>query len=270
MTFRAMPVLVFLATLSGCSLLNPFSGEEPSEAMANHPEEKSKEVDRLGQLELRNAKLWTRIDELENQLARQNESLALLEQSLNLGIKPAHLQKKAAPAAMSDAPAAQAPNTQQQGAKAASGEPAPPMDSKEDEHVFPAKAPADPQFESMFAEAHEMYLAGRFGPAILKLADLERIYGAQMAGGIHVYWVGRCWLALKEFATARSRLEDYIKASPKSPYLGRAKVDLAKAEHGAGLTQTAVRRLQEVIHQHPYEDAAELARHELDQIKRAL
>jgi TolA-binding protein len=251
-------------------MLNPFSQGEPSEAVSPQSDERSKEVDRLGQIELRNAKLWTRIDELENQLARQHESLALLEQSLNLGIKPAHLQKKAAPAVHQDLPIEQAPLPELQKPRPTSVEQAPAEVSRDDEHAFPSKAPADPQFESMFAEAHEMYLAGRFGPAILKLADLERTFGAQMAGGIHVYWVGRCWLALKEFATARSRLEEYIKSSPKSPYLGRAKVDLAKAEHGAGLTQTAVRRLQEVMQQHPYEDAAELARHELDQIKRAL
>ncbi len=282
---NSLLALLVLTFNTSCMSWMPFSGNrEESEAKDLNAEPSPPKVEansKLEQLELKNAKLWTRLDELEEGVARQREQIAVLEQGLNLGIKPMQLSQKPLPP-RTPSPSNNAQTTPQGTTPAApanaavavaSGQSQPASNNagpSSESFKFTKDEPASPEYEQMFAKAHEKYLAGRFGPAIVDLSDMEKKFGQTMAGGIHVYWIGRCWLALKEYSTARSRLEEFLKSNAQSPYVARANVDLAKAEYGAGLNQTALKRLQTIIEKHPYEDAAELARYELEQMKRSL
>jgi len=57
---------------------------------------------------------------------------------------------------------------------------------------------------------------------------------------------------------------------PTSPHADRAQIDLAKSEAGLGMRNQAVKRLSDLIKNKPDSDVAEIAKFELDKIKRSL
>jgi TolA-binding protein len=126
------------------------------------------------------------------------------------------------------------------------------------------------KYQAALASAHDHFRAGRYGRAIVEYSDIDKVYGDRVEGGMPLYWIARCWINLKEYNTARQQLADFLKQNPGSPWSPRAKLELARVEWKLGLGETALQRFREIIQQHPYEDAAEMAKMELQNLDKSL
>lgn len=207
--------------------------------------------------ELKLAKLWARVDELEEEQLRQKERVRVLEKGLTLGLVPEELKpKREAPP---PAPPAQEPPKAPEAAAAKAPE-SPPAVSPEEES----------RYQAALASAHDHFRAGRYGRAIVEYSDIVKSFGDRIDRGMSKYWVAKCWINLKEYNTARQHLGDFLKESPESPWVPRAKLELARVEWKLGLSETALQRFRDVIQQHPYEDAAEMAKMELQNLDKTL
>jgi TolA-binding protein len=224
------------------------------------------------ELELKLAKTWARVDELEEEQYRQKEKLRVLEKGLTLGLLPEELEheeaapKKKAPAVELEAVAAvDADKGAKEGkdAEAKAAEPAgatAPLTKEEEEETY----------QKMLASAQDQYRAGKYGRAIVEFSEMGKTFGKRTAGGLHLYWIAKSWIGLKEYTTARQHLQEFMTEYPASPWIPRAKLDLAKVEWKLGLQETAIQRFKEIIQTHPYEDAAEMAKMELSNLDKSL
>lgn len=216
--------------------------------------------------ELKLAKLWARVDELEEEQLRQKERVRVIEKGLTLGLVPEELKTK---------PEAAAPKVHEPKIEAK-------PEAKLDVKVEPkAEAPAaviapamskeeKDRYQTALASAHDHYRAGRYGRAIVEYSDIAKVFGEKVDGGMHLYWVARCWINLKEYNTARQQLVDFLKEYPGSAWAPRGKLELARVEWKLGLGETALQRFRDIIQQHPYEDAAEMAKMELQNLDKTL
>lgn len=207
--------------------------------------------------ELREAKLFARIDELEEQQKRQKERMVVLERGLVTGLVPEELKDKSAakaPAKTDDAkPTHSAPVTQaSKGAPVAAAAPG-----------APTKVSDDAELKKRQIVAQEHFKNGRYGKSIVEYTSIGKDFGDNADQGSHVFWIGRSWAGLRDYQNARAALLEFINGHAQSPLIPRAKLELARAESRLGLKETAVKRLRDVIQSHPNEDAAEMAKMEL-------
>jgi TolA-binding protein len=216
----------------------------------------------IEEYELKLARLWARVDEMEEEQYRQKEKIRVLEKGATLGLVPEELKKPQA------APPPPAPTPKQP------VEPPPPAEAeaKAPPESGPKGLAADEQarYKEMLAAAHDQYRAGRYGRAVVEFDKLGKEFGDDVSGGMHRYWIAKSWAALKEYNTARQILSDLIADLPTSPWVPRAKLELARVEWRLGLQDTALKRFRDVIDHHPYEDAAEMAKMELEALDKKL
>lgn len=238
-----------------------FFGSSEAKKSATKPATKSVAVD---EHELKLAKLWARVDELEEEQLRQKERVRVLEKGLTLGLVPEELKTKKV-AAVPPPPVAlvvKAPSAPKAVEAEGKDEPlaASPALSKDDQD----------RYQAALASAHDHFRAGRYGRAIVEYSDIGKNFGDKVDGGMSQYWVARCWINLKEYNTARQHLVEFLKEHPSSPWMPRAKLELGRVEWKLGLAETALQRFRDVIQQHPYEDAAEMAKMELQNLDKQL
>jgi TolA-binding protein len=122
----------------------------------------------------------------------------------------------------------------------------------------------------MLAAAHDQFRAGRYGRAIVEFDEIGKVFGDRADQGMHRYWIARSWMALKEYNTARQILTDFIQEYPTGPWAPRSELELARVEWRLGLQETALKRFRDIIQKHPYEDAAEMAKMELQNLDKSL
>jgi TolA-binding protein len=221
--------------------------------------------------ELKLAKLWARVDEMEEQQARLKEKVRVLEKGFMLGLVPEELKGGAAggSSAPPKAPAKQEPVdlsveleplAQKEPPKPQPGKPAPgKLSSTEQE-----------EYQKLAGSAHDQFRAGRYGRAIVEYSEVGKKFGDAVEGGAHRFWIAKSWAALKELNTAKQGFLEFVEQFPTSPWAPRAKLELARVEWRLGLRDTAVKRLHDIIEKHPYEDAAEMAKMEIEQLDKSL
>lgn len=226
--------------------------------------------------ELKLARLWSRVDDLEEQNLRNKERIRVLEKGITLGLVPEELKnggKKVAPIVKEPlyeshdpAPKAVKAAVSAEPANEAKEEKAEPHDkgaggmSKEDEG----------RYQAALASANELYRSGRYGRAIVEFDKIGKDFAGKAEGGMHKYWIGKCWANLKEFNTARQILVDFLTENASSPWIPRGKLELARVEWKLGLQDTSLQRFKEIIQAYPNEDAAEMAKMELDNLGKTL
>lgn len=241
-------------------------------------------------LELKLARLWTRVDELENKQIRQQEKIELLERGIMLGLVPEELKKERAASngsmdnggsrgrderssqnrrvpspRRSRAPAEGRANVQavEEDKSAGGGQHGTAQPQKRSQEQ-------NEEYKNILAKAHDLYRQGRYGRAIVQFSKLGKKFEDADRGAMHIYWIAKCWKELKEYETARKHYTDFIEQHPSSPWVPRAKFDLAKTEWQMGYQETAVSRFRTLIENHPYEDAAEMAKMELKRLEQSL
>lgn len=302
--------LMSLGTTAGCSLLPWGSNDEleseeadttatPSTSSAKKGNDKGKPIagpvtppePTLAELSLKQAKLWARVDELENMLHEQRERSDLLEQGLMLGMVPEELKRRKK--------GRQAPRPHPEHPKVEGHPSPPPPPATILEHPTSATPPPNAESESTTVSppiagtptptgastpstqedeaytarlkaAQEHFDSQRYGRAIAEFSALAKDFPVRMQDGSHLYWIALSWGRLKEFETARTQFGEFIQGHPQSPWSARAKLELARIEIQSGLREKGLQRLQDVIRDHPGADAAEMAKMELKDMQKAL
>lgn len=277
---RYLIILISAVLLSGCSTLKFWEDEEPApEAKAEKDEHKpipEMSSSLTEEQELKMAKLWARVDELEEETFRQKERIRVLEKGITLGLVPEELkkggkEKKAKDdqaevieplhAAIEEAKSdAHGKHDKKEKKEAKAEKPAAPALSKEEQD----------KFQSMLAAAQEQYRAGRYGRAIVEYDALGKAFGDNVEGGMHLFWIAKSWSNLKENNTSRQLFADFLKDHPTSPWAARAQLELGRVEWKLGLQETALKRFRDLIQQHPHEDASEMARMEIETLDKSL
>ena len=255
--------------------------------------------------DLKLAKLWARVDELEEEQYRQKERLVILEKGMTLGLVPEELRyperakspkadpkRKVSPTVSlsSDAADKNAESVAASTKPVADPEPkiaAEKVEKKVAAEATQAESDAEPEddeqqqgdfsskeekaaYQAALATAHDSYRAGRYGRAIVEYSAIGKKFGDGVSGAMHLYWVAKCWSNLKEYSTSKQLLGDFIKKHSDSPWVPRAMLELGRVEWQLGMRETALASFRAVIQKHPYADAAEMAKMELDTLDKKL
>lgn len=299
MKFYGLPKMLLVAALglpASCAMLfdenDSESNGEPVQKSADKEHAKAPDASAKAtpaakppsESELKIAKLWARVDELEESQQRMREKLRVLEKGFTLGLIPeelkAHDKEKGAPkskgsgigdggtpghitGAIEIKPLHGKGADDQHGTVGGGGT----NDTKEKPNEQLAKEVSpetDEEYQKMLAGATDQFRAGRYGRAIVEFDAIGKKFGDNAHQGMHRFWIAKSWAALKDYDTARRRFNELISSMPQSPWIPRAKLELARVEWRLGMSDSAVKRLKEVIEQHPHEDAAEMAKMELE------
>ena len=301
---RTVLVLTLALTLAGCGLFGEGSVNEPTaeaKAEADSKAAAAKAATLKDEQELKLARLWARVDELEEEQARSKERLAIVEKGVILGILPEELRRpeqakkgksKGSGATKEPAKATAKDNTKKasevdetaasQGAAHPQDDSAKPVVSQTSQGKPKAATAPEPKtpsglnqedadaYQKALAIATDLFRSGRYGAAVVEYSDIGKRFGDQVGGGMHIYWTAKCWANLKEYNTARQLLTEFLQDHAKSPWVPRAKFELGRIEWQLGMQETALRRFRDIIQQHPYEDAAEMAKMELQTLDKKL
>jgi TolA-binding protein len=235
------------------------------------------------QISLAQARTVERMAEIEAELRQQKEQIKLLEQGLLTGIAPDDLKRSSGKKI--DKASQHASNVHSEvdenidvalGVVTSSPLSQPVLDSD-----LLAKANGDGenpdlkltnmgQFESLLAKAKGKYQSSDFSGSLADFADLSRRYGENFQEGVLRFWLGKCYLGLKEYATARQEFEAYISRAPKSSQVAEARLELSRVLLKLGLNERARNELKKVISDFEGQEAAEVAAHELGTLQGAL
>jgi TolA-binding protein len=212
--------------------------------------------------EQRLAKLWSRVDELDDQVQKQKQRIAVLEKGLLLGIIPDELRNpgdksshEKKPHKVISEPASPIP--------LASAEPV----SEQSLSESSAKREPEQDTEKMLLEAQQFFERGQYGRAIALYSAVDDNKHEDMS---HRYWIGLSWFRLKEFDTAQREFNELLSRAPTSPWAPRTRYYLAQVDLELGLKEKALDKLQKIIEEYPNEDAAQMARASIDKMEKNL
>lgn len=214
------------------------------------------------ELELKLAKLWAKVDELEQQLVDQRQKVRILEKGLMLGIIPEELKNDAEVALRNQAEQRSDPVLIEKANHSQQKEDLPPASNNLQEKVASA---TQPNRDEILRDAQGAFEQGRYGRAIALYSQLQG-----EPGNSQDYWIALSWFRLKEYESAHKHFTDFIHANPESPWIARAKYHLARVEYELGYRERAVSQMREVINSYPNEDAAQMARSSIQSWERSL
>ena len=297
---RSLLVVAYLVVFSSCSLnFWPFDGGKTSEPVSadddakpekdavteskrKHPKKDFASTSAVSDVELKQARMWNRMDELEDDLKTQRERIKLLEQGLLTGIAPEELKRQPAPKQKKisvkehglDTPVVEAA-PRKRPAKLTDEEAAmkPVLDLPDQvtaESGAESTASSPDGYKVRLQMAKDYYQASRFGMAVAELAQISREFGADIGDGEARYWLGRSYLGLKEYGTAKSELEGFIAAHPQSEYVPNARLELGRCLIGLNLRDRARNEFAKIAKEYEGQDPGDIAAAELRSLKGAL
>lgn len=240
MTLKSISLASLVTVAGGCQFggHNTDANTWPVEQDENTPRGISSSI---SELELKQARLWAKIDEIERIVLRQNQKLQILEQ----GFKMKELG--ATPTTVTPA--------------VAGGSPPPYKDTSSAATISSA---VQENFEGILQEGKRNYSAGRFSQAILLFSRAQRVFPPEVAKGQAAFWLARCWYELKEFAMAKKLLAGVLKKGKSTAKIAvHAKLWLAKVELKSGRRDKALDLLNRIVStEHPsstdFKEASEL------------
>lgn len=216
--------------------------------------------------ELRMAKLWARVDELETRVIQQQEKISLLERGLMLGIVPSELQSDR----QKESPPSQQEDIREdtQATKIIDLEDDDPGENAQRSSTNRRLSDAD--YRRLLAEAQSYFNQGNYGQAIASYQKIAKDYPAKIDQGQHHYWIGMSWYYLKEDELAEESLRTLAEEYPASPWIAQSRFYLAKIDLRRGYRQRALSQFRQIIEDFPGRDIEEMARFELDKLKETL
>jgi TolA-binding protein len=206
-----------------------------------------------GSTELKIARLWTRLDELEIKVKTQAEKIKLLEKGLMLGVIPEELLEGKL-------------NLQIDQSEAIDLQPSSPNSPP------PVATPPKPQenvppYSELLTEAQAAFDSGRYGKAIALFDRIAAVYPDHIAEGQHLYWIGLSWFQLKEYLEATQTFGKLLNQYPNSKWLPRTHYYMAKIAIEKGQLRKALEELRFVVETYPASDIAEMASLEINLLK---
>lgn len=282
---RMSSIILCAISFASCSLnFWPFDGGKTSEPVATSDDGKGTEgtpaspghrskganstASAVTDVELKQARMWNRIDELEDDLKAQRERIKLLEQGLLTGIPPEELKQQPVkkPKKLAVKHVENKGTHDEEAMK-------PVLD-------LPDKVTADSNAETTASEpdsyrvriqvAKDYYQASRFGMAVAELAQITKDFGAKAGDGEARYWLGRSYLGLKEYATAKSELEGFIAAHDQSEFVPNARLELGRCLVGLNLRDRARNEFAKIAKEYEGKDPGDIAAAELRSLKGTL
>lgn len=220
-------------------------------------------------MELKQAKLWARVDALEEQASRQRERMRVIEKGLMLGLIPEELKDDAKPKSKAvhanHDVSAKAHSSSKDKSKAEKS-PAPVAVAAAAEK----SGEVSPAFEERMAAAQDFFRAGRYGRAIAEYSSIGKEFKQLDRNGSHQFWIALSWLNLKEMNAAQQNFESFLTEYPGSPWAVRAHFYLARVETQMGMREKSLQRLRRIISEFPNEDVAEMAKMEISNMGKTL
>ncbi len=218
------PKQIRIAVLSICALY--FSGcvslqdkvpekknETPPTTSEATDENLSAEKNALHELELKQARLWSRIDELEGLVLKQQQRVRILEQAILIDTNGKKSEKNL------EAPSEKKPRPTNEG----------PI--KEHSQVLPQQS----SFQNQLQYAQDLFSKQQWDKAFLAFSKLDRETDFSVSQGEPLYWLARCWLQMKELQTSKELFARFLEMSPQHPLVSSARayseeVELALSE----------------------------------------
>ena len=243
-------------------------------AHSSSVEAKLSRTSTVDDLQHKQALMWARISDLEDQLQEEKAKVELLQKKQRTGLdfrpkkrveedesdfskpgKPRHVEKVSTPVKLSDDYSKIEKNIVQE--------------SSELEKKKKTKQGAEEKRAQTLAKAQDLYRSGSFGASIAELERGIKDY-EDNEDGICTFWIARNWMSLKEYQTASAHLEDFSKKFAQSSYIPRAKLELARAQNQLGMRSKALQSYQDIIKKYGGQESAEMAQLELEKLKRNL
>jgi TolA-binding protein len=285
--FYVVLIMLVTGSIYSCSGESPKTLEEPvaknSEASvaasADVPMDGQKAKDALkvsDEVFLQQARLMSRMGEIEDELKRQREKIRLLEQGLLTGIAPDGLKKsshdhgqklkteKSAHLDDVEGQVLSAPIIDELNLKVAESHSA---DSNTDDSNSDVN---HSRLNDKFRLVQDLYQASRFGVAISELAAISRQFGENAGEGKLRVWLGKSYARLREFSTARVELEAYLKGWPSGSDVADVRLELAKVYAGLGLKERARGELRQVMKDFPGQESSDIASAEFSKMQGGL
>jgi TolA-binding protein len=263
-----MRALIFIGfLLTACAGYAPFADEENSEIQSAAPVAAAQPAPvpapmmaPASDLELRLAKLWARVDDLENQQIRQKERMKLLEKGLMLGIIPEELKmEKAGKHESAKKPEPEAMETP------ASLQALPPAVAANTE-----KSHDIAEYQRLLRSAQEKFNAANYGQAIVQFNEIGEKFDESLTEGSHNYWIGLSWFYLKEMQLAEAGFKKLIDHFNHNSWVPYARFYMAKIDQNRGLSGRARDQFKLLIDEYPNQDLGEMARMEIDRMREKL
>lgn len=203
---------------------------------------------------LQKARMVARLNDLEAKVNEQSQKIRVLEKAVKLGIIPEEMKTDKTHSNQLLADYAGEDST---------------LDSQSKNDL---KRPESRKGELKkdMSEANALFTKGEYGKAFVAFQKIDQKYSESDKQGESLYWMGRCWFALKEYQTAKQYFKDMIRSNPASTRVGQAKVLIAQSEMKLGLNEEALATLRDIIREHPEGNASEEARKILSQLKDSL
>lgn len=263
--------------LSSCSSLNFWSSSDPvkSEESATK-QSKSNISSSVSDVELKQARIWNRLDDLEDEVKVQRERIKLLEQGLLTGIAPEELKREVPTQKIKKITIHDSPRTAKMKLAEKDDDTDAPslkpildlpdhvtVDQKSEDN--PANSPDS--YRVRIQVAKDYYQASRFGMAVAELAQISRSFGANAGDGEAKYWLGRSYLGLKEYGTAKGELEGFIAKYPQSELAPSARLELGRCLVGMNLRDRARKEFAKIAKEYEGQETADIAAAELRSLK---
>lgn len=265
----AMRTLIILSLLLTACVAdyNPFANEPTDEIKATSAGASAPALNTTpmpaaaSDMELRLAKLWARVDDLENQQIRQKERMKLLEKGLMLGIVPEELKN--------DRPSKRAHEKK--------------PEHEDDEPPASLEATAPPplpatteknrdlaEYQRRLRAAQEKFNGASYGQAIVQYSEIGEVFDDSLTEGSHNYWIGLSWFYLKEMQLAEQSFKKLVDQFNHNSWVPYARFYLAKVDLNRGLSGRARDQFKLLIDEYPNQDLGEMARMEIDRMREKL
>lgn len=242
--------------------------EDPEKAAAVlHVEKDGDFVDGLTpkEMELKQAKMWARMDEIQNELRMHRARIKVLEKGMKLGIVPDELltgQYK-----IEQEPVRRIKKSSAKPKPSSKSQKVAMMNLREDKMQ---KQGSEEDYRKLFTEGESHFRAGHYGKAIAAFERIGRDFKAFDKNNSHRFWVALSWYKLKDLQVSKDEFDSFIKGAAGSPWIPRAKYYSAKIQFELGMTKTALESFQNLVKTYPYDDTSEMAKMEIERIERSL
>lgn len=242
-------------------------GQQPNKPASTSPTALTTE-----ELELKMARLWARVDQLEIKVVQQEERMSLLQRGLTLGIVPEKLKQFQQGVGQSSLASPQEMTEMQASPTASINlEEELEVDEPQSQVVAPKRDEqsrySDADFRRMIRDAQALFNQGKYGQAIAAYQQIHKEFPDRTRHGQHLYWIGLSWYYLKEDKFAVENLKELVEKFPSSPWMGKARFYLAKIDLRQGYRQKALSQFQKLIEDFPGKDIEEMARFEVQQLE---
>ena len=265
-------LLTIMSLSTSCQTINNWFKGEEEEPQKEETQKAEEDTSALAEkniypltnreLELRLAKLWARVDQMEKLVLRLKERGELLERGMMLGIVPeelkSNLYEESVSAHLKPNPMNPTETTPE------------PMQKTQEVSNESQKKTNPTSFRKDLAQAQQAFDAGEYGKAIVEYSDLGKQYGESLTQGNHLFWIGLSWFYLKEYELSQDFLNRFTNNYPSNPWLVKAKLYLAKIQINQGYKKVALKQLKNLIERHPDHQVTDMAKLELSKLQEKL